>query len=421
MPNLIDQIRGHQMWREQDRDLYNRLPVYFAKTSADHQKYFGIWNKLLKPMPWSANQGRLLRGIRKERSPVLRAEALPNVISALPTKDVIETREVTEEAQLYRKDFDSQLFHFEPYFEDFLTNGIDFTLEDINEKIMVYHDLFYRTAIFHGAPSVYICGKPTELTSSPHWDSPAIARSKTQGHLQQYIADATHTLTLEHMSHLATVMQVDVGAAFYKGSQLADGTDGAGIAGKYAMVLGSEVWDYWQTSSYLLNNKNHNLDVVTGPFRGSLFGKWTTMQERFELRIAADGTIPIPETIEETVSAYNYGETVVNPAWRDAPYAVAFAVGAEAYKSMRVGAPPKLFTGDMSLEKFNGMDWNGKVHMTRNVLVPTVDQDGAVVNDTNKRGEYLMLISDLIMGILPIKRRHIIPVIYRRERVDRGT
>lgn len=413
----LDLGRGHNLWTEQEQDLYERLPIYLAKTQVEHIKLYDKWGKLLKPMKWTPNQGHLLRGVRKEPSPVLRAQALPNTIQQLPTKDVIAVRETTEDAQLYRKDFDSNVFQFLPNFADFLTNHVEFTQSDMMEKIMVYKDLFYRTAIFHGSPQVWVCGKTTELTDAGHWTSPNIALSKGAAELQNLIADATEMLTLRHLKKLGVVMYTDIGATPFSGGVLPDGTDGKGLTQKYALCCGTEVWDsFTDDGSYALDHRKLDMDVVTGPFTGSLFGRWTTMHERYELRIAADGTTPAPETLQ--ITGYNAGESVPNPAYVNAPFGVAFAIGAEAYKSISVGPPPNLFSkGNLDMQTFNGMNWNGKVHITRNLLVPSLDENGAVVNDTNKRGEYLQLIADLVMGIMPIRRRNIVPIIYKRERI----
>src|SRR5512139_1332629 len=377
----IDQVRAAKLWSEVDRTLFNRLDVYLAKTQVDYIKLYDRWGKLLKPWRWTPNQGYTARGVRKERSPILRSQAIPNPITQMPNKDIIGVRELREDAQLYRKDFESSVFQSLPSFSDFLTNHVNYTMEDIQEKIMVYKDLFYRTAIFHGAPTIYICGAADPVEQAPYWTSPTIALSKTQNYLQATIAKATQMLTLEHLKKLGTILYNDLAVTPFRNDVLPDGTDGRQLQQKYALVTGSEVWDsFTDTGSFLLANKALDLDIVTGPFTGSLFGRWTTMLERFELRIAADGTIPAPETYEAATDAYNYGETVMNSAYVDAPYGVAFAAGAEAYKAITVGPPPGLFaSGSLSMDKFNGMDWNGKVFMTRNGLVPSLDESGATV------------------------------------------
>lgn len=422
--NLLDQPRAANLWTEVDRNLYNQLPIYFAQRQVEYMKNWDVWGKLLKPQKWTPNMGNTMRGVNKVPSPILRGQVLPQPITSLPRKDVIEVRENTEDTQLYRHDFESNVFQFLPSFQDFLTNHVDFHADDIAEKLTVFKDLFYRTAIFHASPYIYICGPndgATEVRSAPYWTSPTIALSKTQAYLQSIIAKTTGTLSLENVKKLGTVLGTDLQVTPFSGSQLPDGTNGEALKQKYCLVTSSEVWDaFTDTGSYLLNNKALDLDIVTDGFYGSLFGRFTTKFERYEMRIAADGTIPAPETVEENGNAYDEGDTVPNPSYVQAPWGVAFAVGGEAYKAIQVGPPPSKFSGSysMNMTQFNGMDWSGKVGMTRNVLVPSFDADGTTkVMDTNKRGEYLQLIAEGIMGISPIRRRNIVPVIYRRARI----
>lgn len=421
--NSIDLPRAANLWTEVDKNLYNQLPIYLAKRQVEYIQVWDTWTKLLKPQSWSPNMGNIMKGVNKVRSPILRGQALPNAITSLPKKDVIEPRETSEQVQLYRQDFESNVFQFLPSFQDFLTDHIDATSDDINEKIMVYKDLFYRTAIFHGAPKLWLCGKPTgtELTGFDYWRSPTVALSKTQAMLQAMVAATIGPLNLETIKKLATVAYNDEAIVPFSGKVLPDGTDGEGLNQKYCLVMGTEVWDgFTDTGSFLLANRALNLDIVTGPFTGSLFGRFTCKFERFEMRIAADGTVPAPETTQENPNEYNYGDRVMNPNYVNAPIGVAFLVGMDAYKAVTVGAPPKYFAdggAGMTMKQFQGMDWNGKVSMTRNVLVPSLDQNNRVVMDTNKRGEYLQLVSDVAMGILPNQRRNIIPILYRRSRI----
>jgi len=106
----------------------------------------------------------------------------------------------------------------------------------------------------------------------------------------------------------------------------------------------------------------------------------------------------------------------MNPSYVNAPYAVAFVCGGDAYKNVKVGPPPRDFQG-MSMKEFANLDWNGKVSITQNVMVPALDQNNAQILDTNKRGEYMMMLSDIVLGILPVRRRNIVPIIYKRQRI----
>jgi len=426
MPNAVDLPRAANLWNEIDRTLYNQLPIYLMKRMVEYLKYHDTWGKLLKPQKWTPNMGNTMRGVNKVPAPILRGSVIPNPITQLPKKDVIEVRETREDVQLYRHDFESQVFQFLPSFQDFLTDHVDAHIEQITEKILAFKDLFYRTAIFHGAPFVWIASPNdggAELRAAPIWTSPTISLAKNQGWLQANIAKAG-PLTLENIKKMGTVFHTDLGMVPWSGKVLPDGTDGSALAQKYCLVCGTEVWHGFTnetTGAFLLQNRKLDLDIVTAGFRGSLFGLFTSRHERFEMRIAADGTIPAPETIEENPNAHDFGDTVPNPAWVNAPYGVAFGVGNDSWKAVTIGPPPKYF-GDgganMTMKEFNGMDWNGKVYPTRNVLVPSLNQNGTEVLDTNKRGEYLQLIADAVMGVSPNRRRNLVPIIYLRSRIS---
>jgi len=153
--NAIDLNKVTNQWTEVDRDLYNKLPIYLNKRQIEYIKEYDTWAKLLDEDPWVTNVGTTMRGVNKVPAPTLRGEFFPNPITQEPNRDVIEVRETTEDVQLYMHDFESNVFDFRPSFQDFLTNHIDFTSEQIGEKIMVAKDLFSRTAIFHDSPFIW--------------------------------------------------------------------------------------------------------------------------------------------------------------------------------------------------------------------------------------------------------------------------
>lgn len=417
MPNVIDLPRCTSLWSEQDRALFYQLPLYMAKTMVDYIQYQSRFTKILKPQKWQANMGNTMQGVRKVASPIMRSMPLPNLITQMPKKDVIEIRETAEKVNLYRHNFESLLLNFVPSFADFLTDHVDKTNEDITNKVMIYIEQFYRAAIFHGAPAMWICGKATELTPTIYWPSPSIAFVKDANVMQQLCALATKPLDLKNVSKINTVMYNDIGVQPFTGNSTGDGADGTALKHKYCLIMGSEVWDTFQFDPLLTANRQLDLDIITDQFTGSLFGRFTTLFERFELRVALDGTFPQPEVIEENPTAYNFGEPVMNPTYVNAPWGIAWACGNEAYKYIQVGPPPKDFAGVQTMAQFNGLDWNGKVSMTRNVMINCLDGNGAVVQDLNKRGEFLQLLADASMGILPIQRRNIIPILYKRQRI----
>lgn len=419
MPNSLDLPRCTNLWSEQQRTLFYQLPIYMTKLQVDTIQWNARHTKLLKPVKWQANMGNTMQGVRKVKSPILRSQAAPNPITSAPKRDVIEVRETQEQAILFRQNFESQLMQFIPSFADFLTDHVDATTKDIAEKVQVYQELFVRTAMFDACPRIWLCGKAQELTEVPGWTSPWNGTlTKTAAVMQALLAQVSKPMTLRAVSKLNTVMYSDLRISPFTGNSTGDGSDGSALKHKYCLVMGTELWDGWVHDPFLQGNRAIDLDIITDGFQGSLFGRFTSMFEQYELRFKADGTAPAPELVEENPARYNVGEPLPNPDWVNAPFGVMWAYGNEGYKSIQVGPPPRDFAGGgMTMDKFNGMDWNGKVSMTRNVLVPCLDAQNNVTYDTNKRGEYLQILADLAMGILPVQRRNVIPIIYARQRV----
>lgn len=422
MPSQIDVPAGHDLWTQQEQNLYYKLPLFMNKLMVDTIPFFSRWTKLLKPVSWTANSGTEMQGVRKTKSPVRRQMALPTKLQVAPTRDIEEIRETQEKVSVYHKKFESNLMHWVPSFQDFLTDHVTAAVENLTEKVMIYTEQFYRTAIFHGAPAIWIAGKApgTELTYLPYWTAPTIALSKDVNVLQASIAEVGKTLDVREIIRIASVMEEDLKIVPYSGKTLGDGTDGSFLKGLYCLISGSGVWNKFLDDDYVTENKEHDMKLVNAGFRGRIAGKVTSLAESHELRLKADGTFPQPETTEEGADNYNFGETVPGGVYAsaDAAFAVAYMCGGEGYKALRTGGAPKDFAkGEMSMKEFRALKINGEVRITKDVLVPVPNEDGTIVNDTNKYGEYLQLISYLLMGILPIQRRNIIPILYRRARV----
>lgn len=414
MPNSINLPACTNLWTEQQIDLYNKLDFYLAKVAVDFLPKWEVYESLCEKQKWMPNMGPIMRAVHIEPTPVLRSTFFPQLVETLSYKDVIEVREATAQSRLRKHRFESNVFNFVPSFQDFIADHINPTMEQITRMIQSGKDIFTRTYIWECSPNVWVGG---ELVAAPHIPNDATMQAnKTTAWIQAMIADA-QPLDLRTINLLGTVMESDLGATPYEGSNKMEVNEG--LKGKFCLVIGSEVWNNFTFDQFLLDNRQIDLNIVTERFKGSLWGKWTTKLERFEMRIAADGTIPVPETIEEDPASVEYGETKMNPAYVNAPYAVAFAFGGAGYRTLSVGPPPAPFSAGsgMSYEDFQKMDWNGKVELTRNILVPCLDGDGNVVNDTNKYGEGIQAISQVLLGSLAVRRRNVVPIIYQRQRV----
>jgi hypothetical protein len=420
-------------WTEQQVDLYNKLPYYLAKMQVGHRSTWATWAKFLGTRKWQRNQGDTLKAVSKEPSPHVRQTASPRLVSEAPKKDVIQVRERTSTASVYRHRFESLNLHFLPDFQDFMNDHVDAAGKDILEKQTRFEDLFYRTHITAKSPKMWITGKangefiaapyelPTETVGAGNIVSWSGANAKTAAWFQARIAElgAAGGLGFEAINRIVTAAENDERILPFSGSDIAK--QDSGLSGKFALVCSSELYNSFTFDPYLQQNKNCQLDVVNGRFVGSLFGRVTCIIEDKPFRMTESGTFVPPETVELNEGAHNYGESVPNPAYfgledTDSPYEIAYLVGAQGYERIEVGPPPSAFSGNGMPKGFGKMFWNGEIMITKNILVPCpTDADPNAV-DTNSYGEWLRFQSQAVFGLLPTQRRNIIPILFKRKR-----
>ena len=430
MPSQYNLPRTTAQWNQQDIALYNQLPFYLAYLES---KYYPMWDtyaKLVGTIPWQQNQGPVLKGVRAEPTPVGRQMFFPNPIQQLPKKDVYSVREVSETAGVKRGTSESEQFNFNPSFADFRKDQIPFAMKDITTKNSINNDQFIRSFIFHRSPNVFISGKAAtvaadgfagnEFVSAPVGDgNDAGTGGKSIAWLQAaiaYIGNNLGNLGFTTISKVATILREDVQAPFYEGGGSMPGMNET-LKGKYCLITSNEAYEYLSYDAFVLQNRPLMMNLLNSEFSGQIGAHTVVKCERFPLRMAADGTFPGPQVVQMQADAYNYGESVPNPAYVNAPFEWAFMFAAEPYRSIRVGPPPKAFTGDMAEEDFNKLNWNGEVKLTNNLLIKYPDVGGQPQWDTNKYGEFVQLISSLVYGIIPVNRRYVVPILFRRVRV----
>lgn len=430
MPASYDLPRTNQLWDEQDINLYQKLPFYLASLEAKYFPQWNTWQKMFGTVKWQPNMGNIMRGTRLEPSPKGRVMFFPNNITTAPKKDVISVRDYSQEARIKRHLYESPYFNFNPSFADFLKNQIKFAMEDITSQISYGNDVFIRTDIFYKSPYVFISGKPlsaagdgfdgNELVAAPTADgndAGNAAASKTTAWLQQaaaYVGNNPGNCGYKVVKKLISIMGEDIQAPCFEG-MAAMPKPNETIKGKYVLIGSNEAFEYLSFDQFILDNRPLAMNVLNEEFSGSIGSKLVWKSERFPLRMKADGTFPVPQVMEGNEDAYNYGETVPNPDYVNAPFEWAFILGADAYRSIQVGPPPKEFANQsMSEQKFSKLSWNGEVRLTDDLII----NYGENRLDTNKYGEFVQLISDTTHGIIPVNRRFVIPVLYRRTRVS---
>lgn len=407
-------------WDEQAINLYNKLDFYLAAMQVKRRKTWTIWNKFLGKTRWQQNMGDQMRLVRKEPSPHMRQMAFPNAIaSGTFKKDVVDVREVVVNAAVNWQAFESPVLNFLPDFRDFMKDHVKAHGTDIMEKMERFEDVYYRGNIFHQSPYVWCPGAAYPLVAAPMGDGNSAGTSgKTTAFLTALFPTITENLTFLSLNQLVTAAETDLRIPAFSGSGLP--TDNAGMADKFVLVCSSEAWNQFTFDPWLQNMKSDSLNIVTDGFKGSIFGKITCKLEDMPIRFAADGTLPTPEVREVGADAYNKGESIPNPLYTDpanAPYEVAFLIGADAYDAIPVGPPPSAFASNgAAAPGFGKMFWNGEVEITKNFLVPCLNDAGETVYETNMYGDRLKFISRATYGIVGRQKRNIIPIIFKRKR-----
>lgn len=414
MPVLYDLPEYSGLNNVEDVDKYNKLPFYLANLEARLFPQWQIYNTLFGKISWQRNMGKVMRGVRAEPTPVGRAFFYPLDLDVTPNKDIFETEEMSEDATLKMHDFDSNQFHFLPSFQDFRENQLEFNHKDIVRQIAIANDTFIRTYALEKAPYLFIAGNTAagerQLISAPVQDLPGLTAAnvaKTTAFWQSVAARIGSNLSLAAVDVITSVLRDDIGAPYFEGT-VNTPKDNDLIKGKYVLIGSMEAFQYFKWDPNFSQFRNVNLDIVTQGFRGSIFDEITYKHDRWTLRFGPDGLFPAPE-----VWNVDEGRTQPNPDWINAPFELAFAVGADAFKTIKVGPPPREFANKkMSAEKFYSMRWNGEVQLTDQVLVKY--SDGTY--DTNVRGRFLKLISALTMGIIPCNPRTFVPIAFARRR-----
>lgn len=413
-----DLPRNSNLWTPKDIADFHRMPVQFAAQQAKKIGYWSRWAKKYASIPWKANMGDILYGIIAEPSPIVKQSHTPKNITETPNKTVVQQYERNNQTRVKRHNYESPLFHFLPSFRDFRKNLLGFATNDLNKQIGVADDNFVRWQVFNYSPTVYIVGSGlTEVVNGEATDSASPKTAAVLAALTGSIgSDNNGFLSFQQIVNARQACRDAVGMVPWEGMK-ATPAENEGIKGKYMLTGDAEIYEALSFDAHILNYKEYSRDLINSEFSGIIGGNVAFLAERYPLRMLEDGTFPAPEILRET-TAGTYGpaktyEVVPNPDYVNAPFGWAFMEGHQAYESVKVGPPPSEFAGkSISAGKFNKLDWNGKARLTDNVLVDY----GAGVYDTNKYGEYCQLIADVTHAILPNTVRHVVPILYRRNR-----
>lgn len=405
--------------------MYNALPFYFAKLQIEYRKNWAMFSPFFGKIKWEPNMGPIMRGVRIDPSPHIRQTAYPDPICNMPHVDEMILNEITVDAQVYRHRFESKVFDFCPDFRTFLTDHIDRTVKDITEKVTRYEDIYYRTMILENCPYIWVADNKNpatpDLHTKPIFNGAVGTQVMTAAVLKALAEDVGNVgnLSLCTIDKVQTAAEIDLRVPAFSGS--GKGVDNLGIDDKWVLVCSSEAWNQFKYDPWATANRPLDMNWVTDKFKGLLWGKITCKIEDLPLRMTANGTFPAPQTVEMNPAAPNYGETVSNPSYtgsgdQGCPYEFAWLIGAEGYKVIEVGPPPRQFASNGMPNGFGKMLWNAEVFLSKNFLVPCLDANGNTIQQTNVYGEKLKAFCQSTYGIIPQQRRNIIPILFRRRR-----
>jgi hypothetical protein len=442
---------------------FKKLSFYLARNEVAQFPKWNTYDSLFGSIKWQPNMGDTLNGLVAVPSPVERITFAPNTLDTFPAKDQFTIGERYETAKLGAHRFESSRFRFLSNFESFWRDQLQYAHKDIVRQIALANNVFTRTLMYYQTPDLYICNKGLSsnislggsvakraftgtdvrlvdngadnvTTALEVGGGATVANSAGIEYRDEFCKGATNEagpLTLKDIYKAMLHLQEDVQAPTFEKQQNSPKTSEM-LKGKYVLICSTEAWSslLWDADLKAGDDGNNrlapaNMNLIHEGFAGDLWGKVTARFDPYPLRFTDNGTFLAPQTVDSTshklVPNSNYTNISATSSDTVASTEVAFLVGADAFKTISVGPPPKEFASkSMSAKKFYSMKWNGEVTLTDQFLIPN---SGTALSDTgtqdlNVYGDYLKFISQAVFGGIPGDARHCLPIFYRRRRTS---
>lgn len=427
MPSFYNLPQAVQNNVVEDIHRFQQLPFYLVMNEVKTYQQWNIFDKLFGEINWQANQGEVMRATTPQRSPVGRSFFFPNNITVVPKKDIYQVTESYEEARVKAHNYESFQFNFNPSFAVFWRDYLKFNNTDIVKQISRSNDQFIETNMWYNSPNVWFAGSGLLVGCPENMgdDNYNVAGSKTAAWL---IANTNNRVlsqgfTLRNVQDAVLALQEDMGAPPFEGPKNTP-KDNAAFQNRYVIVTSAEAVANWRYDSDTQLLKSINFDLLFGNFQGDLFGTTTYKINRYPVRFStaditdgagvvlwAAGTPIPPEIFDASDNKWKPNPYYVYLV--SAPFEIAWVLGADMCKTIKIGPPPREFANtDMSEEKFYSLKWNGEVRLTDAVLI---QYDNGTF-DLNHYGEQLKFISKCLHGYLPGEPRYGFPVVFRRAR-----
>jgi len=415
MPYQTDLNDVDGLFNAQNQQQLSKLNVYFCLNQVAFIQQHQVWGMLFGDKPWQPNMGPTMQGVRMEPTPKTRTFFRPNSVQVRANKDVADQRENQERASIFWHKFESPLIYWLRNWQDFIANQIRPAMADLNEQVEFANERFIETLLWDRVTTVYVAGVGT--VEAPGSGPPAYtANPKTAAWLAGQLATVTESMSLAILDNAYITLREENRAAPFEGTNSFKAKDNEVISGKYLWLTSAEAYSQLKWDPAWPRFRDVNTDYVGTKFMGTPLGELVARGLSSPFRFDANGVAQAPEILIEAS-----GETVPNPNYSkiaNAPFELNWILGADVLSSIKIGPPPKEFSGGASARQVNGMTWNGKVNLTDRFLVKSTDSTGTAQYEYNSYGEYLRAQATLTMGALPGRPRNAMAVLFARKRVS---
>jgi len=402
----------------EDVNKFNRVPFYLVNNEVKKFRQYDDFTKIFGDITWKPNQGDTMKGVTVQPTPIGNSLFYPARINTDPNKSVFEQLESTETCELYWHDYQSRKFAFLPSWQDFRDNQLNPFHKEMIKQVAWGNNLFIRTRMWDRAPNVYFAGRAlgTELeTGCPDAlgnSTQTAAGSKTVDWLKAKAPSATASLTLAVMKNAANIFMEDLDAPPFEGFKNMPNPNEA-IKGRYILYGSNDAFLQLVNDPDLIGRKTLDQDILLAEFKGPFVNDtvvWKTQYKPLRFNVQ-DGVFLAPETTEMPS-----GKTRPSLAYINATHEIAWLLGADAWRTVKVGPPPKDFTG-VSKDKFYSMRWNGEIRLTDQFLIQrgTV-AGGDITFETNDDGRFLKFKGTCVHGIMAGELYHAMPIVFKRKR-----
>ncbi len=414
---------------------FAQLPFYLVLNEVEQYQLWNEFTQLYGSIPWQENMGSVMEATTPQRSPVGRSFFFPNPITQASNKDIYQISESNEKAVLYKHKYGSFVFNFIPSFQVFWDTYIQFNSNDVTKQISCSDNQFIETQMWQNAQYVYCCGTgliggaPTQPMNA----ALNAAGSKTAAWLVATTqgtggnTGVLNNLRMRDVYRAIMNLQDDLGAPSFNGVKNMP-KDNEGLKGNFALFCSSEDWYNFTFDPDVLNKFTGlapcDLNLVSEDFKGSLFGQILCKIKKYPIRYnvqdITDGAgnvlwaagFPIdPEIFDPTDNKWKPNPYYTNLV--SAPFTIAWLMGDNYCKTIKVGPPPKEFASrNMSGDKFYSLRWNGEVRLTDQILITNADN----TIELNDFGENLQLKAQLVHGLIMTEGRFAFPILIARSR-----